>query len=114
MVLGAGVLWWVWRHPPGPGVTPPCPSRLALGLPCPGCGTLRGTHRLLHGDLWGALQMQPLLPVMGLLALSMFLWPFWWDAWAARRPMAFRWVTVFTLTCLLGWWGLRWWVQPWI
>jgi len=48
----------------GPGVFPPCPSRTLLGLDCPGCGGLRGTHDLLHGDVVGALDHNLLLPFL--------------------------------------------------
>jgi hypothetical protein len=38
---------------------PPCPFRALTGLHCPGCGTLRAFHALLHGDIPGALKMNP-------------------------------------------------------
>jgi hypothetical protein len=34
---------------------PRCPFYWATGFYCPGCGTTRGLHRLLHGDITGAL-----------------------------------------------------------
>lgn len=40
-------------HRPG-AVFPPCPFRLLTGWNCPGCGGLRMTHDLLHGDLAAA------------------------------------------------------------
>src|SRR5688572_4077520 len=46
-----------------------CPFRLLTGLNCPGCGTTRGLHRLLHGDLIGAFQFNPLM----MLLLPIFL-----------------------------------------
>lgn len=33
---------------------PPCPFHLLTGWLCPGCGGLRMTHHLLHGDLAAA------------------------------------------------------------
>jgi hypothetical protein len=48
----------------GAGVYLPCPSRLLLGLDCPACGGLRGTHDLLHGDVVGALDHNLLLPLL--------------------------------------------------
>jgi hypothetical protein len=38
-----------------------CPFRLLTGFNCPGCGTTRGIHRLLHGDISGAFQFNPLM-----------------------------------------------------
>jgi len=35
-------------------VFPPCPFKALTGLYCPGCGGLRMTHDLLHGDLAAA------------------------------------------------------------
>jgi hypothetical protein len=48
----------------GTGLFPPCPSRMLLGIDCPACGGLRGTHDLLHGDVVGALDHNLLLPLL--------------------------------------------------
>lgn len=48
----------------GRGPWPPCPSRAVLGLDCPACGGLRGTHDLLRGDVVGALDHNLLLPAL--------------------------------------------------
>jgi hypothetical protein len=54
-------------------VFPPCPLHWLTGLYCPGCGSLRATHLLLHGNLAGAFKMNPLmvisLPLVGLLII---------------------------------------------
>ena len=42
------------------GVFPPCPVRYFTGWYCPGCGSLRALHALLHGDLQTAWAMNPL------------------------------------------------------
>lgn len=49
---------------------PPCPSRWLTGLSCPGCGTLRSLHRLLHGDLAGAVRMNG----AAVVAIPVVLW----------------------------------------
>lgn len=41
-------------NPAEPGHYPPCPFRLLTSLDCPGCGTLRGLHQALHGDIVAA------------------------------------------------------------
>lgn len=41
-----GRAWWV----------PPCLFHEFTGLYCPGCGTTRGLHALLHGDIRAALR----------------------------------------------------------
>lgn len=42
---------------------PPCPFHYLTGLHCPGCGSLRAVHRILRGDVSGALSMNPLLVI---------------------------------------------------
>jgi hypothetical protein len=52
-------------NPATTGLFPPCPFRFLTGLNCPGCGTLRGLHQLLHGHPIAALDLNPLL-ILGL------------------------------------------------
>jgi len=40
--------------PAQPGHYPLCPFRWATGLDCPGCGSMRGLHQLLHGQVGAA------------------------------------------------------------
>ena len=63
---------------------PPCPLHRYTGLWCPGCGTTRALHQLLHGNLAAAFRFNPLaislLPVVGYLAVrgeSLALKPIW-------------------------------------
>ncbi len=42
------------------GMFPPCPLRYLTGWYCPGCGSLRALHQLLHGNLEAAWAMNPL------------------------------------------------------
>ena len=44
-----------------------CPMKRLLGVACPTCGTTRAFARLLHGDVCGAVALQPL--VMGVVCL---------------------------------------------
>lgn len=46
------------------GMFPPCPLRYLTGWYCPGCGSLRAFHALLHGDLHTAWAMNPLTVVL--------------------------------------------------
>ena len=54
--LFAGVLAYIgFADPHRPGfLFPPCPFKWLTGGDCPGCGGLRMTHDLLHGDLAAA------------------------------------------------------------
>lgn len=69
VALPLGALTYVGVNDPSAagGIYPACPSRSLLGFDCPGCGGLRGTHALLHGDLPAALDHNVLLPFLLLL-----------------------------------------------
>jgi hypothetical protein len=43
---------------------PPCPFRALTGFYCPGCGTTRALHALLHGHLGEAFGLNPLMVLM--------------------------------------------------
>ena len=62
------------RDPADGGFYPPCPFRAMTGLDCPGCGTGRALHRVLHGNAIEAFDLNPLamlmLPVLGLMVAS--------------------------------------------
>src|SRR5258705_5137281 len=46
------------------GFFPACPFRTLTGFTCPGCGSTRGLHRLLHGDIVAALKFNPLMVLL--------------------------------------------------
>ena len=48
------------RDPAEDGSYPLCPLNATTGLYCPGCGTLRALHQLLHGRLDRSLALNPL------------------------------------------------------
>lgn len=71
--------------PNNPGHYPGCPSQELFGVDCPGCGGMRGTYDLLHGDVAGMLDDNILLAVFWPVALIGFgIWAF--RAWTGRRP----------------------------
>jgi len=55
------------------GFFPRCLLHSMTGLDCPGCGGLRATHQLLHGDIVAAFKLNPLfialLPVGAFFAI---------------------------------------------
>jgi lipoprotein signal peptidase len=48
-------------NPASSELYPPSPFRVLTGLYCPGCGTLRALHQLLHGQLITAFGLNPLM-----------------------------------------------------
>lgn len=85
-VVGVAVLWQFDPNQAG-NPLPPCPSLWLTGLFCPGCGTTRALHALVHGDLPRALSMNPLMvlslpPVAVLLAQGLKVLP------ASLEPLA--------------------------
>src|SRR4051794_18522002 len=77
LVAGAAAaLAVLYRFDPATaGFFPPCPFRLLTGLRCPGCGSTRALHQLLHGQVGAALALNPLLPLslpaLGWVGLSL-------------------------------------------
>lgn len=61
VILTTGVLILIAFSPSKAGWFPPCPFHSLTGLYCPGCGSLRALHLLLHGQIAGAFRMNPLL-----------------------------------------------------
>lgn len=56
----AGVAVLYTFDPRNPGAYPICPFLGLTGYHCPGCGTLRALHQLLHGNVIAALGYNPL------------------------------------------------------
>ena len=71
--------------PNEPGHYPMCPTLALLGIDCPGCGGLRATHALAHGDIASALDHNALFVV--LVPLLVILWAIWaYRAWTGVTP----------------------------
>lgn len=75
--------------PNEPGHYPMCPTLALLGIDCPGCGGLRATHALAHGDVAAALDHNALFVVM--VPLLIGLWAMWMHrAWTGITPALTR------------------------
>lgn len=59
-VVAAAMVMLEVFDPATSGVFPPCPLRYLTGWYCPGCGSLRAMHQLLHGNLSAAWALNPL------------------------------------------------------
>lgn len=106
--MAAGVLLYAFK-PESAFPWLRCPFHALTGLHCPGCGTMRALHQLLHGRLLVAFGLNPLavlaLPFLGYAFLSR-------AALAARgRPLPEVFVPPVGIWALLGvillFWVLR-------
>ncbi|MFN2352836.1 MAG: DUF2752 domain-containing protein [Kiritimatiellia bacterium] len=70
---------------------PPCPVHCVTGFYCPGCGSLRAMHNLLHGHLVEAMSRNPLMVVSIPIVALMSLNPSWiyrkWVPWTAMAVL---------------------------
>jgi hypothetical protein len=90
------------------GAYPICPSRVLLGIDCPFCGGLRGTHDMLHGHVREALDHNLLLPfylAFIAVAAGLFLLPI--VGRPARSVRLPRWVAPATLAVLVAFMVVR-------
>lgn len=109
LALCAGIVYLYAFNPAGSGFYPPCMFRMLTGYYCPGCGTARTLHQLLHGNLMAAVRLNVLtvilLPPLAYAMLSIGLQTF------GKKPLP----TVFIpaswiwalLVVILLFWGLR-------
>jgi hypothetical protein len=70
IAAGAGLIVLYFWEPERYWIFPRCLFRELTGLDCPGCGSLRSVHYLLHGEIATAFRFNPLLY---LLAPALFL-----------------------------------------
>lgn len=85
--------------PGEPGHYPSCPVFALTGLFCPGCGSLRAMHALVHGDLATAWARNPLtVPAFAVLLGAYLEWGQRVFTGAPRRVVAPPWL----LWTLLG------------
>lgn len=59
-IVSAAIILYYF-NPAGSQLYPSSPFRTLTGLYCPGCGSLRAVHQLLHGHLFAALDLNPLM-----------------------------------------------------
>ena len=71
-VLAAGAAYLFVFEPGKTGFFPICLFRFFTGFTCPGCGTTRALHAILHGHFLTAFMLNPLF----LLAIPFILFAF--------------------------------------
>lgn len=104
-IIGGALLYYM--SPERAWWMPPCLFHKFTGLHCPGCGTTRGLHALLHGDISAALRFNVLTTVTVPLlayALGKVVWrelsgatpqskPLpTWTPWAIAALIGFYWI----------------------
>src|SRR5688500_1695993 len=104
--VGATLLY---QYPPTEYSFLPCMFNQFTGLHCPGCGTTRACHSLLHGEFAQALAWNPLI----LLFLPLFAYGgtrTGYSMWTGSRPPGMRiagWMTTLLVATLLVFWVVR-------
>jgi Protein of unknown function (DUF2752) len=81
---GACVAIWLGDPTTARGWLPVCPTKMLLGISCPGCGSLRMMYSLLHGDISAAVHYN----AVALAALGLLLWAY--GAWVYGRLVGRR------------------------
>jgi len=79
LALAFAVTMLFFYDPAKHSLYPQCTLKKLTGLDCPGCGGLRATHQLLHGNIRAAFALNPLL----FLVAPVIAW--WLAAEAARH-----------------------------
>jgi hypothetical protein len=85
LALCAGAICLYACDPAASNIYPICPFHAVTGLHCPGCGTARAMHQLLHGNVWAAMRLNllavVLLPPLAYGSLSIAL------RFVGRKPL---------------------------
>ncbi len=106
-LLGLVVVYTV--DPRIQGLYPVCPFFGITGFHCPGCGTLRGLHILLRGDLLSALGYNP----FAMMSLPFIVYSYTSDAMREfrQRPLPavfipYQWIWALVII-VIAFWTLR-------
>jgi hypothetical protein len=104
VVLAAGA-WVLYTFAPTAyGFYPHCVFKQVTGLDCPGCGSTRALHHLLHGRVDEAFRFNPMLFALmgvGLIALPSYV------RGAQPRFLMQPWFAWGTFVVLTAWWIVR-------
>lgn len=99
VVIGA---WVLYTFPPvTTAFYPQCVFKQATGLDCPGCGTTRALHAMLHGRIGEAFRFNPML--FALMIVGGFAAPSVLRGQSPRFLYA-RWFGWGSFVMLTGWW----------
>lgn len=107
LLLVFGFIYYA-LDPSTAGVFPRCGFLSLTGYKCPGCGSQRAVHALLHGDVVAAFKFNALLLIaIPWLALCLFI-----ESRRARNPRLYARLNpdvllMLLLALIVAWWLLR-------
>ena len=109
LALSAGAIYLYSFNPVAAGIYPICPFHALTGLHCPGCGTVRALHQLLHGNVLAAMRLNSfaviMLPPIAYWLVSSGL------QFIGRKPLPSKFIPAFWIWMLLAaillYWVLR-------
>ena len=85
-----------------------CPVRLAIGLPCPGCGLTRAFSFMTHGEFGRAIQFNAIAPVVAVYFAAVWLY-YALYAWRGAPPAWPTWTLAGSFMLVAGaYWVGRW------
>ncbi|MBQ8773774.1 MAG: DUF2752 domain-containing protein [Muribaculaceae bacterium] len=104
-IAGAVVTCIYFYFDPSDNYFPRCPFLMLTGYQCPGCGTQRAIHALLHGDIANAWHFNAAfmcsLPIIALLAVAELTR----KRWPRYHMMVNSKYAVWTIfIAIVGWW----------
>lgn len=109
-LLVAAVVLFYRFDPETQPLFPKCPFFLVTGYQCPGCGSQRAIHSLLHVNIGAALRYNAFMVlVLPYLLLGMYLQYFGGKKRNPRLEKFFygRWSSVILLVVIIAYWILR-------
>lgn len=100
----AGVVWVYFSFDPSSYLFPRCMFLTITGLQCPGCGSQRALHALLHGDIAAAWAHNALLLIeLPLIAALVVAWRLRRRYPALHRALNSRSLIITLLTVIILW-----------
>lgn len=93
------------RDPRTYGIGVLCPSLRFAGVHCPGCGSTRATHDLLHGEVLSAFRHNQALLVLGVPLALWWIAALGWEAATGKRPRIGTppWLGLVVAAALVAW-----------
>ncbi len=106
--LFIGLMIYFSYNPSSSSIFPKCPFLVLTGYKCPGCGSQRVVHSLLHLDIVSAFKynafMVASLPIIALLLFAEIKRTTNYKLYSSIQKPIYIWIY---FVCVLLWWFLR-------